>query len=79
VPFAWLAGNAVTRASGQNFLASPLHWIHLGLLLVGFVTPQRGKTIPAWLPIALLLAELIGRIAFFALTAFSGANLGNLY
>jgi DMSO reductase anchor subunit len=79
VPFAWLAGNAVTRASGQNFLASPLHWIHLGLLLVGFVTLQRGKTIPAWLPIALLLAELIGRIAFFALTAFSGANLGNLY
>lgn len=79
VPFAWLAGSAVTRASGQNFIASPLHWIHLVVLLVGFVTLQRSKTIPTWLPIALLLGELIGRIAFFALTAFSGANLGNLY
>ena len=79
VPFAWLAGNAVTKASGQNFLASPFHWIHLGVLLLGFVVLQRGKSIPAWLPIALLLGELFGRVAFFALTVFSGANLGNLY
>lgn len=79
VPFAWLAGNAVTRASGQNFLASPLHWIQLIVLLVGFVTLQRGKSIPAWLPIVLLFGELAGRVAFFALTIFSGANLGNLY
>lgn len=78
-PLAWLAGNAVARASGQNFLASPLHWIHLVILLIGFVVVQRGKTIPSWLPIVLLLGELLGRIAFFALSAFSGANLGSLY
>jgi DMSO reductase anchor subunit len=79
VPFAWLAGNTVTRVSGQNFLASPLHWIHLVVLLAGFITLQRSKTIPSWLPIVLLFGELLGRIAFFALTVFSSANLGGLY
>jgi anaerobic dimethyl sulfoxide reductase subunit C (anchor subunit) len=79
VPFAWLAGNTVTRISGQNFLASPLHWLHLVVLLAGFVAVQRSKTIPSWLPIALLIGELLGRIAFFALAVSSGANLGNLY
>lgn len=79
VPFVWVSGNAVMSASGQNFLVSPLHWLHLAALLVGFVMVRRGKSLPAWLPIVLLIGELLGRIAFFVLVTSSGANLGGLY
>lgn len=79
VPFIWLSGNTVMRASGQNFLASPLHWLHLTVLLAGLVVVRRGKNIPAWLPIVLLVGELLGRIAFFVLVTSSGANLGGVY
>jgi DMSO reductase anchor subunit len=79
VPFVWLSGNAVMRASGQNFLTSPLHWLHLAALLVGVVVARRGKSLPAWLPVVLLIGELLGRIAFFVLVTSSGANLGSLY
>lgn len=79
IPFVWLSGNAVMRTSGQNFLASPLHWIHIAALLVGLVVFRRNQNLPAWLPIVLLIGELLGRIAFFALVASSGANLGGVY
>jgi DMSO reductase anchor subunit len=79
VPFVWLSGNAVTRATGQNFLASPLHWLHIIALVVGVAVVRPGKSLPKWLPIVLLIGELLGRIAFFALMASSGANLGGMY
>ena len=79
VPFVWLSGNAAMNATGQNFLASPLHWLHLAALLAGLFFVRNGKNIPAWLPIVLLAGELLGRIAFFALVATSGANLGGVY
>lgn len=79
IPFVWLSGSEVMRASGQNFLASPMHWLHLAALLAGVLVVRRGKNIPAWLPIVLLVGELLGRIAFFVLMAPSGANLGGLY
>lgn len=79
VPLVWLSGNTVMRTSGQNFITSPLHWLHLAALLTGLVMVRRGKNIPAWLPIILLIGELLGRIAFFALVASSGANLGGVY
>jgi len=79
VPFIWLSGNAVMKATGQNFLASPLHWLHLAALLAGLFFVRSGKNIPAWLPIVLLVGELLGRIAFFALVVNSGANLGGVY
>lgn len=79
VPFIWLSGNAVMNATGQNFLASPLHWLHLAALLAGLFFVRNGKSIPAWVPIVLLIGELLGRIAFFALVVNSGANLGGVY
>ena len=79
VPFVWLSGNAVMSASGQNFLTSPLHWLHLVALLVGFEIVRRGKSLPSWLPIVLIIGELLGRIAFFVLVTSSGSNLGGLY
>lgn len=79
VPFIWLSGNAVMKGTGQNFLASPLHWLHLAALLVGLFFVRNGKNIPIWLPIVLLIGELLGRIAFFVLVVNSGANLGGVY
>ena len=79
IPFVWLSGSAVMRASGQNFLASPLHWVHIAALLVGWIVLRRAKNIPSWLPILLLVGELLGRIAFFALVVSSGSNIGGLY
>lgn len=79
VPFIWLSGNAVMNATGQNFLASPLHWLHLATLLTGLFFVRNGKKIPAWLPIVLLAGELLGRIAFFVLVVSSGTNLGGVY
>ena len=79
IPFVWLSGNAVMRTTGQNFLASPLHWLHIAALLIGVVFVRPGKSLPTWLPIVLLLCELLGRIAFFALLASSGANIGGIY
>ncbi len=78
-PFIWLSGNMVAQSTGQNFLASPLHWLHLVALLVGLFIVRRGKNIPTWLPVLLLVGELLGRIAFFLLVTLSGANLGGLY
>lgn len=78
-PFIWLSGNTVMKGTGQNFLASPLHWLHLAALLAGLFFVRRGKNIPAWLPIVLLIGELLGRVAFFVLVINSGANLGGVY
>jgi DMSO reductase anchor subunit len=79
VPFVWLSGNVVMRTTGQNFLASPLHWLHVAALLVGVIMVRPGKSLPRWLPIILLIGELLGRIAFFALVASSGGNIGGVY
>lgn len=79
VPFVWLSGNVIMNTTGQNFLTSPLHWLHIAALLVGVVVVRPGKSLPKWLPIVLLIGELLGRIAFFALVASSGSNLGGMY
>lgn len=80
VPFIWLSGSTVTRMTGQAYLASPLHWTHLivGLALPLVVLAWLRK-IPAWLPLLILIGEFAGRMAFFALTVSSAANLGGLY
>ncbi|MBU2603108.1 MAG: dimethyl sulfoxide reductase anchor subunit [Actinobacteria bacterium] len=80
VPFVWLGGDAVMRATGQAFLSSPLYWAHvvLGLgLPLGVV--WRTQRIPAWLPVLLVLGELAGRVVFFGLVATSAGNIGLPY
>jgi DMSO reductase anchor subunit len=80
VPFIWLSGSTVTRMTGQAYLASPLHWTHI---IVGLVVPLAVlawlRKVPAWLPLLILIGEFAGRMAFFALTVSSAANLGGLY
>lgn len=80
VPFVWLSGNRVMQMTGQAYLASPLHWTHL---IVGLVIPLAVlawlRKIPAWLPLLIVIGEFAGRVAFFALTVSSAANLGGLY
>ncbi len=80
VPFVWLAGDAVMRATGEAFLSSPIHWAHivLGLgLPLGVV--WRTQRIPVWLPVLLVLGELAGRVIFFGLVAGSAGNIGLPY
>jgi DMSO reductase anchor subunit len=79
IPFAWISGSTVMAQTGYNFLASPFHWLHMLILLGGFVVLRRVKGIPSWLPFLLIVGELLGRLAFFALMVSSGANLGGLY
>jgi DMSO reductase anchor subunit len=79
VPFVWLSSSSVMAQTGQNFITSPLHWLHLAALLAGLFALRGTKNIPTWLPILLLVGELLGRLAFFALMTASGANLGGLY
>ncbi len=79
VPFIWLSGSAVTQATGRNFLASPLHWLHIAALLVSVLVVRRTKRIPVWLPLVLLVGEFLGRLAFFSLVVSSSANMGGLY
>jgi DMSO reductase anchor subunit len=80
VPFVWLAGGALMHETGQAFLTSPLYW---GRILFGLALPLavvwRTRSIPAWLPVLLVLGELAGRIVFFGLVAASGANMGMPY
>lgn len=77
LPNLWLAGGLVEQATGHAYLESPLYW---GRILIGFVLPLlvllRTRTIPSWLPLLILVGELGGRIAFFSLTASSGAFIG---
>ncbi len=78
LPFIWLSGGTVVHNSGQHYLQSPLHWLHI-LAFLAALYVIRGRRIPKWLPILLVLVELMGRTAIFALVETSGSNIGNLY
>lgn len=80
IPFVWLSGDRVMQMTGQAYLASPLHWTHIiaGLVIPLAVLAWR-RSIPAWLPLLILVGEFAGRLAFFALAVSSAANLGGLY
>lgn len=80
VPCVWLTGGAVMRQTGLNYLQSPLYWMQVSVgLVIPLLVLWRTQRIPAWLPVLLLIGEVAGRVAFFALTASTAANLGKLF
>jgi DMSO reductase anchor subunit len=80
VPCIWLSGGTVMAQTGWAWLASPLYW---GRVAIGLVVPLillwRIKDIPLWLPVVILIGELMGRTAFFKDTVHAAANIGGLY
>ena len=78
-PCVWLSGGAVMRMTGQAWLASGFYWAHLGVLAVALGVAWKTRDIPVWLPVLVLLGELIGRAGFFADTVHTAANMGGLY
>jgi len=79
VPCIWLSGGTSMAQTGWTWFASPLYW---GRVAVGLVLPLavlwRIKDIPLWLPVLILLGELMGRAAFFRDTVHAAANIGGL-
>jgi len=79
-PSIWLTGGTVTRMTALAYLRSPLYWAHIVIgLAAPLVVVLKTKTIPSWLPWALMLGALCGRIVFYLETVHTAANLGGLY
>ena len=79
VPCVWLSGGEIMRQSGLAWLGSPLYWTNIAVMAACLGVLWKNRTIPTWLPILALLGELAGRAAFFAETAHTAMNIGNLY
>ncbi|WP_316896365.1 DmsC/YnfH family molybdoenzyme membrane anchor subunit [Pseudodesulfovibrio indicus] len=78
-PCVWLSGGEVMRMTGQAWLASGFYWAHLGVLAVALAVAWKTSDIPVWLPVLVLIGELVGRAGFFADTVHTAANMGGLY
>lgn len=80
VPCIWLSGGTVMKQTAWAWISSPLYW---GRIVVGLVLPLivlwRSRDIPLWLPVIILLGELIGRAGFFNDTIHAATNIGGLY
>ncbi len=79
-PCVWLSGGTVMARTGQAWLASPLFWASVALAYViplGVLWAKR--SIPVWLPFAILAGELLGRLVFFTQTVHTASNLGGIY
>lgn len=80
VPCIWLSGGTVMAQTGWAWLASPLYWGRVGLgLLLPLALLWWRKDIPPWLPLLILIGELMGRAAFFKDTVHAAGNIGGLY
>ncbi|MEE4240884.1 MAG: DmsC/YnfH family molybdoenzyme membrane anchor subunit [Desulfopila sp.] len=80
VPCIWLSGGTVTMQTAWSWLSSPLYWGRVGIgLLLPLILLWRLKDIPLWLPVIILIGELLGRAAFFKETVHAAANIGGLY
>lgn len=79
-PCIWLSGGTVMAQTGWAWLQSPLYW---GRVVIGLVIPLAVlwavKDIPVWLPVVILLGELLGRMGFFRDTLHAVSNMGGLY
>jgi DMSO reductase anchor subunit len=79
-PCIWLSGGAVMAATATAWLASPLYWI---AILAAYVVPLAVlaalRDIPAWLPLCILVGELLGRMVFFDNTLHTALFIGGVY
>lgn len=79
IPSFWLSGGAIMQQSGAAYFGSALYWVQLvGEFGLGLVVIGITKSIPRWLPILLLLGELLGRLSMFYLTVHASTNIGGL-
>lgn len=78
-PCIWLSGSEVMRMTGQAWLSSGFYWGHIGIMAVSLLAIWKTRTIAVWLPVLVLLGELIGRAGFFVDTIHTAANMGGLY
>jgi DMSO reductase anchor subunit len=80
VPCIWLSGGTVMQQTAWAWISSPLYW---GRIAIGLVVPLillwRLRDIPPWLPVMILVGELMGRAGFFRDTIHAAANIGGLY
>jgi DMSO reductase anchor subunit len=80
VPCVWLSGGAVMAQTGWAWIGSYLYW---GRLVIGLILPLAmiwmTRDVPVWLPIVILLGEIMGRMVFFKDTLHAAGNLGGLY
>jgi DMSO reductase anchor subunit len=78
-PCVWLSGGEVMRMTGQAWFGSGLYWAHMAVMAASLAVIWKTRTIPTWLPVLVLLGELVGRAGFFANTIHTAANMGALY
>ncbi|MFZ0132506.1 MAG: DmsC/YnfH family molybdoenzyme membrane anchor subunit [Desulfobacterales bacterium] len=80
VPCIWLSGGTVMAQTGWAWIGSPLYWARI---LIGLLLPLAvvwtSRDIPVWLPVIILLGEIMGRMVFFKDTVHAAGNLGGLY
>lgn len=80
VPCIWLSGGTVMAETGWAWFGSSLYWARVvvglafPLAVVGFT-----RSIPAWLPVVILIGEIMGRMVFFKATLHAAGNIGGVY
>ncbi|MFW5490080.1 MAG: dimethyl sulfoxide reductase anchor subunit family protein [Desulfovibrio sp.] len=78
-PCVWISGGTVMHMTGEAWFASGFYWAHLAILGVSLAVIWKSKHIPVWLPVLVLIGELIGRAGFFVDTLHTATNMGGLY
>lgn len=80
VPCVWLSGGTVMKQTAWAWILSPLYWGRIGIgLVLPLILLWRLRDIPPWLPVIILLGELMGRAAFFRDTVHAAGNIGGIY
>jgi DMSO reductase anchor subunit len=79
-PCAWLSGGTVMKMTGMGYMTSTLYWLHI---VVGLILPLAliylVKGIPVWLPVVVLLGQIMGRIVFFTQTIHTAVQIGGIF
>ena len=80
VPCVWLSGGTVMAQTGWAWIGSWLYW---GRIVIGLILPLAvvwlTRGVPVWLPVIILIGEIMGRMVFFKETLHAAGNLGGLY
>ncbi len=79
LPSIWLSGGNAMRLTGAAYFGSSLYWVRLILEFgIGLAVVVKAGRIPVWLPLILLIGEIIGRILFFSHVVHTASTIGGL-
>lgn len=79
LPTIWLSGGNAMRLTGAAYFGSSLYWARLILEFgVGLAVVGTTGRIPMWLPLILLIGEIMGRILFFSHVVHTATTIGGL-